>query len=78
MGDANVHNHKRVPLFLAGHASGQLKGNLHVQEAEGTPVANVLLASVLQKLGIDADSVRGQHLPPRRSKIHPDLKSKRR
>ena len=26
MGDSNLHNHKRVPLFLAGHAGGALKG----------------------------------------------------
>ena len=29
MGDPNVHNHVRCPLFIAGHASGKLKGNLH-------------------------------------------------
>ncbi len=52
MGDANVHNHKRVPLFLAGRANGQVKGNLHVQEPDGTPMANVLLATA-QKLGLD-------------------------
>ena len=27
MGNSNVHNHKRCPLFLAGHAGGALKGN---------------------------------------------------
>ena len=26
MGDSNVHNHKRVPLFLAGHAGGAAEG----------------------------------------------------
>ena len=44
MGDSNVHNHKRVPLFLAGHAGGALKGNLHVKAADGTPMANALLS----------------------------------
>ena len=29
MGNPNVHDHLRLPLFLAGHAGGQLKGNLH-------------------------------------------------
>jgi hypothetical protein len=52
MGDPNVHNHKRCPLFLAGHANGQLKGNLHVKTADGTPMANVLL-TVLHRLGLD-------------------------
>jgi hypothetical protein len=50
MGDSNLHNHKRVPLFLAGRAGGQLKGGLHLRAADGTPLANVML-SVLQKLG---------------------------
>jgi hypothetical protein len=55
MGDSNVHNHKRVPLFLAGHANGKLKGNLHLREKDGTPMANVLL-TMLHKLGVDIPS----------------------
>jgi hypothetical protein len=45
-----VHNHKRCPLFLAGHAAGQLKGGLHLRAADGTPMANVML-SLLHLLG---------------------------
>ena len=56
MGDSNVHNHKRVPLFLAGHASGQVKGNLHVIAKDGTPMANVLLG-VMHRLGIEANKI---------------------
>ena len=56
MGDSNVHNHIRVPIFLAGHASGAVKGNTHVVAPDGTPMANVLL-TVLQKLGIPNDSI---------------------
>ena len=52
MGDSNVHNHKRVPLFLAGHAGGALKGNLHLKAADGTPMANAML-TVAQTLGLD-------------------------
>jgi predicted component of type VI protein secretion system len=52
MGNSNVHNHKRCPLFLAGRAGGQLKGNLHVKAADGTPMANVML-TVLHRLGLD-------------------------
>jgi hypothetical protein len=52
MGDSNIHNHKRVPMFLAGHAGGAIKGGLHLRAADGTPMANVML-SVLHKLGID-------------------------
>ncbi len=52
MGDSNIHNHKRVPLFLAGHASGRLKGNLHVKADDGTSMANVML-TLLHGLGCD-------------------------
>src|SRR5580698_10151415 len=53
MGDSNVHNHKRVPMMLVGHANGTLKGNLHVRTKDGTPTANILL-TMLQKLGVNA------------------------
>jgi hypothetical protein len=52
MGDSHIHNHKRCPLFLAGHAGGQLKGGLHLKAADGTPMANVMLTA-LHKLGLD-------------------------
>ena len=52
MGNSNMHNHKRCPLFLAGHAGGRLKGQLHVKAADGTPMANAML-SVLQALDVD-------------------------
>jgi hypothetical protein len=55
MGDSNVHNHKRVPMFLAGHAGGALKGNLHIKAADGTPMANAML-SMAQKLDLDLTS----------------------
>ena len=52
MGDANTHNHRRVPLILFGRGNGQLEGNLHLKAPDGTPAANVFL-SLLQKLGHD-------------------------
>jgi hypothetical protein len=52
MGNSNVHNHKRCPLFLAGHAGGQIKGGLHLRAADGTPMANVML-TVAQALGLE-------------------------
>jgi len=55
MGDSNVHNHKRVPLFIAGHAGGSIKGNMHVKAADGTPMANAML-TVAHKLGLDMPS----------------------
>jgi hypothetical protein len=45
MGNPNVHNHKRCPLFLAGKAGGQLKGGLHIKAPDGTPMANVFLSA---------------------------------
>jgi hypothetical protein len=55
MGDSNVHNHKRVPLFIAGNAGGALKGNMHVKATEGTPMANAML-TVAHKLGLEMPS----------------------
>jgi hypothetical protein len=56
MGDGNVHGHKRVPIVLMGHANGRFQGNLHVRANDDTPQANILL-SVVQKLGVDVESV---------------------
>lgn len=52
MGDPNIHNHKRVPFFVAGGANGALEHNLHLRAAPGTPLANVML-SLLHRLGMD-------------------------
>ena len=54
MGNSNVHNHKRCPLFLAGHAGGKLKGGLHIKAADGTPMANAFL-TVNQMLGLEME-----------------------
>ncbi|HVJ26146.1 MAG TPA: DUF1552 domain-containing protein [Vicinamibacterales bacterium] len=50
MGNSNVHNHKRCPLFLVGKANGHLKGGLHLKAPDGTPMANVML-QLLHDLG---------------------------
>jgi len=55
MGDSNLHNHKRVPLILLGHANGVLKGRNHVLTADGTPAANMYL-TLLRRLGINEES----------------------
>jgi hypothetical protein len=52
MADPNVHNHRRCPLMLLGHANGVLKGNVHLKAADGTPMANVLL-TLMHELGLD-------------------------
>ena len=57
MGDSHVHEHLRLPMFLAGHANGQIKGNLHLKCPEGTPMANLLL-TILHRLGAeDVDTI---------------------
>src|SRR5438093_1119979 len=58
MGDSNLHNHKRVPFFLAGHAGGAIKGGLHLKAPDGTPTANIYL-TLLHKLGLDDVTVSG-------------------
>jgi len=55
MGNPNVHNHKRCPLLLAGHAGGPLKGHVHLKAPDGTPMADAMLAA-LQKLGLEIGS----------------------
>ena len=52
MGDSNTHNHRRCPLFFAGHANGALQGNHHLVAPDGTPMANAML-SALHILGLD-------------------------
>ena len=56
MGDCNVHAHKRLPVLLLGKAGGTVRGNNHVQCADETPYANVLL-SMLRELGVDQPSI---------------------
>ncbi|HXV59608.1 MAG TPA: DUF1552 domain-containing protein [Vicinamibacteria bacterium] len=50
MADGNLHNHRRAPLLLFGHANGALDGGLHLRAPEGTPMANVFV-SLMQKIG---------------------------
>ena len=52
MADPNIHNHRRCPLILLGHANGHLKGNMHLKAADGMPMANVML-TLLHQLGLD-------------------------
>ena len=52
MGDPNLHNHKRCPLIVLGGANGALETGRHLQYADGTPMANVML-SLMHTLGMD-------------------------
>jgi hypothetical protein len=55
MGDSNVHNHRRVPMLMLGHANGVLKGRTHIMPPDATPSANMYL-TLLHRLGIDVPS----------------------
>ena len=52
MGDPNLHNHKRCPLFVAGGANGKLQGNLHFKAPDGTPMANAML-DLMHRQGLE-------------------------
>lgn len=52
MGDSNLHNHKRCPLFLVGGGNGALPGEQHIKAPDGTPMANVML-SLMHNMGLD-------------------------
>lgn len=52
MGDPNLHNHKKVPFLMAGHAGGAIKGGVHLKAKDRTPLSNVML-STLHALGLD-------------------------
>jgi hypothetical protein len=52
MADSNIDNHRRAPLFVAGHAGGKLKGGVHIKAPDGTPMANSML-TMLHMLGRD-------------------------
>jgi hypothetical protein len=56
MGNSNVHGHKQVPMLLAGHAGGTVKGNLHVRAPLETPQANLLL-TIMHKLGVNLEEI---------------------
>jgi hypothetical protein len=58
MADPNIHNHRRCPLVLLGHANGMLKGNMHLKAADGTPMANVML-TLMHQLGVGDMSTFG-------------------
>lgn len=54
MGLANSHQHDRLPVFIAGGATGRLKGNRHLKYEGDVPLANLLLS---------ISDMAGVHLP---------------
>jgi hypothetical protein len=55
MGNPDVHDHSKLPIFVAGAGAGGMKGGRHINYAEPTPLSNLLL-TMLNKAGIESDS----------------------
>jgi hypothetical protein len=51
LGNGNLHDHVNLPVLVAGHGAGTLKGGAHVNYPDNTPMANLLL-SMLDKAGV--------------------------
>jgi len=51
MGNPDVHDHRQLPILVAGGGGGRLKGGRHISYQEPTPMANLLL-TMLDKAGI--------------------------
>jgi hypothetical protein len=56
MGNSNGHSHDRIPLIVAGGASGSLKGGRHIIAKPQTQMAN-LLRGFLDKAKISVNSI---------------------
>ncbi len=54
MGNPDVHDHRQLPVLLAGGGAGSLRGGRHINYDKPTPMANLLL-TVMDKAGIAMD-----------------------
>ena len=55
MGNPNLHDHKNLPILVAGGAAGKMRGGRHIRYATPTPLANLHL-TLLDKVGVRLDS----------------------
>jgi hypothetical protein len=55
MGNPNVHDHRNLPILVAGGAAGGMKGSRHIKFEKPTPLANLHL-TLLDKVGVRLDS----------------------
>jgi hypothetical protein len=55
MSNSNQHDHRPLPILVAGGACGKLQGGRHIQVDPQTPLSNLLLA-LLHKLDVPAQS----------------------
>jgi hypothetical protein len=56
MSNSNAHTHDDLPLAVVGGGAGRLNGGLHVREAEGSPIANLVL-TLLQRAGVEIEAL---------------------
>ncbi|HUK01635.1 MAG TPA: DUF1552 domain-containing protein [Steroidobacteraceae bacterium] len=56
MSNSNLHNQYPLPTALLGGGCGKVRGGQHINFAERTPLANVLL-TMLQRAGVPIDKV---------------------
>ena len=52
MCNGNIHDHRKLPIMLAGGASGPLEEGWHIENPDPTPTAN-LIASLGDVAGIE-------------------------
>ena len=55
MGNPDAHDHANLPIVVAGHGAGKIKGGKHIRYKEPTPLANVHL-TLLQHAGVRLES----------------------
>ena len=56
MSNSNAHNQYPLPVAVVGKAGGKVKGGQHINFAERTPLANVLL-TMLQRTGVNLEKL---------------------
>ncbi len=54
MGNPNLHDHKNLPILVAGGAAGKMQGGRHIKLDQTTPLANLHL-TLLDKVGVRID-----------------------
>ena len=64
MGNPNLHDHKNLPILVAGGAAGKLQGGRHIKLDTPTPLANLHL-TLLDKVGVRLDKFADSegHIP---------------
>jgi hypothetical protein len=55
MSNSNAHNQYPLPTALLGRAGGRVRGNQHIDHAQRTPLANVLL-TMLDRSGVQSEA----------------------